>query len=83
MEEFNGQATHYGPAIVTVFRGLTQAKNAEGPAEAIGRSTFHTEPALSNQGITPAFQTISTALAHRNTSQEVCVSRWNFPLGLF
>ena len=79
IEESDGQTTHYGSAMAAVFRGLTRAEGGGGPAEATRRSTFHTEPEPANLNIILAFQTITTAPAHRGASQEVCISSQDFP----
>ncbi|KAF9648608.1 hypothetical protein BDM02DRAFT_3115233 [Thelephora ganbajun] len=69
IEQCNGQTSHYGPAMTTVFRSLTRGKRPERPAGAIVQSVFHTEPE-GYSGIMLVFQTITTASAHRNMSQE-------------
>lgn len=68
IEESDGQTTHFGSAMVAVFRGLTRTEAAEEPAETIRRSTSHIEPELPDSSITLAFQTIMTASAHRGAS---------------
>ena len=75
--------THYGPAAVAVFHGLTQGNRAEGSVRALSRPNFHTGPDPSNPGITLAFQTITTAPARQNMSQEVCACIPNVSSGSF
>lgn len=80
LEQYNGQAPHYGPAMAVVFQDIIQGERTEGTRD-ITRSNFQTEPDLSNPGTALAFETTTTAPAHRNMSQEVRVFR-KFPAGL-
>lgn len=81
IEQSSGRNSHCGSAMVAVFHGLTGGNRTEGPAGVPRRSIFHTEPEPSNPNTTLFYGTITTAPAHRNTSQEVCASR-NFHPGL-
>jgi len=81
IQQFNGQTSHYGPAMAMVFRGLIRDERAEGTVGVIALSSFHTEPDPSNPSITRVFQTITAAPALRNTSQEVRVFQ-KYPAGL-
>lgn len=82
IEQSDGQISHYGPAIVMVFRGLAQSKQTEEELEVIdkssfytGESSFYTERDETNRNVILTYQTITTAPDLRNTSQEVCVSQ--------
>ena len=44
IQQSNGQTSHYGPAIVMVFRGLIRDEWAEGTAGVIALSSSHTDP---------------------------------------
>lgn len=70
----NGQAAYCGSAMTAVFRGLAQGNRVEGLARTTGLSTFHTGPDPTDSSITVAFQTITTAPVHSDTSREVCGS---------
>lgn len=81
IEQSNGQASHYGPAMATVFRGLIQGEWAGGIARAIAWSNLHTDTDPSDPNIMCKFGTITAAPAYRDMSQEVRVFR-KFPAGL-
>lgn len=80
IEQSNGQTSHYGPAMVAVFRGLIAGEQAEGTARATNQSSFHTETEPFS-GIILNYKTITTARTFRNTSQEVSASR-KLPTGV-
>ena len=54
--------------MAVVFQDIIQGERTEGTTRDITRSNFQTEPDLSNPGITLAFETTTTAPAHRNMS---------------